>query len=431
MPVIVMKTVSVSSHPNADSLKVYSFEAPGQATKQIVANLENEYEVGDLVYVALEGSVLKDGTKIKPTKLRGVSSYGMALGKADVELGTDCSDQFCDVSVEINNSGFSMIKWPSIESLHNIYRNIKKIDVNPKLNYIGKVKLDGTNAAVQVATDGSIAVQSRSNIITPDKDNLGFAKWAYENKDYFSSLAGAQHLTIFGEWAGVGIQKRTAISGIGRKIFAVFAIQKGIIDAVFEIDPVKIESQLPKHQDIYVLPYYGAKIEFDFSNKLELQKSADVVNQMVIDVEKEDPWVQSIFGIKGIGEGLVMYPQPEEGVQISRHEFTEFVFKAKGELHKVVNTKQPVQLNAEVAKNIDEFVALFATNTRLEQGVAVACEGKYDIKYIGNFLKWFSSDVKKESVAELEASGLEFKQVNKMISAFARNWYLEKVNKIC
>jgi hypothetical protein len=40
------------------------------------------------------------------------------------------------------------------------------------------------------------------------------------------------------------------------------------------------------------------------------------------------------------------------------------------------------------------------------------------------FLEWIAADVGKESVAELEASGLVFAQVDKAIRQRARAWFL-------
>ncbi|NET53178.1 MAG: hypothetical protein F6K09_32280, partial [Merismopedia sp. SIO2A8] len=88
MPVIVMTVNQVEQHPNADSLRVYQMSAPACDTIQIIANLEHTYSVGDRVVVALADSILKDGTKIKPTKLRGLSSFGMTLGSLSVTGNT-------------------------------------------------------------------------------------------------------------------------------------------------------------------------------------------------------------------------------------------------------------------------------------------------------------------------------------------------------
>lgn len=101
------------------------------------------------------------------------------------------------------------------------------------------------------------------------------------------------------------------------------------------------------------------------------------------------------------------------------------MFKAKGEQHRVVKNKQAVQLDPEVAQNIEEFVELFVTEARLQQGLTEACNGEVDIKKMGQFLKWIALDIQKESSAELKQSGLTWKQVHKPISNAARQWYSE------
>jgi tRNA-binding EMAP/Myf-like protein len=112
MPVIVMEVKSAQNHPNADALCLYDFEAPGYDPLQIIANSENIYTVSDTVAIALTDSVVKDGTKIKPTKLRGIYSLGMALGKVEELIGTDLSETYCQKSV---TQAVELQKWPSIE----------------------------------------------------------------------------------------------------------------------------------------------------------------------------------------------------------------------------------------------------------------------------------------------------------------------------
>jgi len=65
-------------------------------------------------------------------------------------------------------------------------------------------KLDGTNAQICIGEDGEFLVGSRTRWITPEQDNHGFAKWAYEHKDELMLLGPGRH---FGEWWGQGIQR--------------------------------------------------------------------------------------------------------------------------------------------------------------------------------------------------------------------------------
>lgn len=93
MPVQAMKVVAKDAHPNTDQLFVYTFESPALGRRTIVANLENTYQEGDIVGVALEGTWLP-GLQIKPRKVFGLPSEGMAMGKVDAVVDADLSAQF-------------------------------------------------------------------------------------------------------------------------------------------------------------------------------------------------------------------------------------------------------------------------------------------------------------------------------------------------
>ncbi len=341
------------------------------------------------------------------------------------------------------------IKWTSVELLHNVRKTLDSrreyVGASfrfPIVTYRAKVKLDGTNGAVQLLPDGRVAAQSRTRIISTGDDNMGFARWVEDNRDYFSALArSGEHRVIYGEWCGRGIQQRTAISRLDSRVFAVFAIQYHEREApgagvestsipMLEIDPERIRGLLPEHPELFVLPWYGPSVTLDFADREALKSAADTIDRMVGAVEECDPWVHETFGVSGLGEGLVMYPQHAGGARVTRDGYTELMFKAKGAKHQVVKQKNPAQLDPEVAASVAEFVELFATPARLEQGVNEACGGVRDLGKMGPFLKWFGQDVKKECRAELEASALEWKQVSRALTHAARDWYRAEVEKV-
>ena len=421
------RVVSVEDHPNADTLKVYQFEISESETIQVIANLDNTYEVGDVVAVALVGATLKDGTKLGNVKLRGVPSYGMALGKVSVPVGTDLTTEYC-----IDRGKYPHVAWPSIESLFNINKYLRKANDLKVVDYRAKIKLDGCNTTIQLTSDGSIIAGSRSRNLTVDDDHYGFAKFVASHSEYFKAAKELMNndndvIVVFGEWAGSGIQKRTAISSIDKKILAIFAVQFGTVNPTICYDPAKIREWFPDHEDIFVLPWDGELLNVNFSDSVAMKVAVENMNRRVLDVEKEDPWVKETFGISGLGEGLVYYPilKNSEGY-ISREDYTNLVFKAKGDAHKVVKTKKAVQINPEVAKDIEEFADLFVTDARLDQ---ILERVGAEVKNTGAFIKEFTQDVFKESAAELEAAGLEWKNVSKVISARARIWFLNKVKE--
>ena len=101
-------------------------------------------------------------------------------------------------------------------------------------------KIDGTNAQVFIAQrcscgegggcsncpnprlliaerDGLVMYAgSRTQYITPERDNFGFARWVAEQADALFGLGEGRH---FGEWWGSGIQRRY---GLTEKRFSLF-----------------------------------------------------------------------------------------------------------------------------------------------------------------------------------------------------------------
>ena len=98
-------------------------------------------------------------------------------------------------------------------------------------------KIDGTNAQVFVADDGTVLAGSRNRWITPDDDNFGFARWVAEHADELRQLGPGRH---FGEWWGAGIQRRY---GLTEKRWSLFNVAKwsesrpaccGIVPVLYE-----------------------------------------------------------------------------------------------------------------------------------------------------------------------------------------------------
>lgn len=334
----------------------------------------------------------------------------------------------------------SFFAWPEISLFHNLRKYIKSApellgQTGSKVTYKCKIKLHGTNAAIQICGDGTVLAQSRTSIIEPTNDNCGFARWVESQKDEWTKIHSNTPIDIivFGEWCGPGIQKGVAVSEIPKKIFAVFAIVlKTGDDVTFVCEPVQIKSMLNRQtiNDLYVLPWYRSPDElFDFESVIDWQSSSEDlqpelarINAAVDLVEKSDPWIKTTFNVDGIGEGLVFYP-------VSRIDFADFnnlVFKAKGDKHKIVNNKAPAQADPEVTNSAKEFADLVLTEARFEQGIVAVQAVTYEMKLIGKFLKWIEDDVKKETSAELVACRMEWSQVKNTITSQARQWYLEK-----
>lgn len=82
--VVVGKILKIERHPDADKLVVTQINI-GSETIQIVTGASNIKE-GDYIPVALSGSSLPGGTKIKKGKLRGVESNGMLCSAQELGI---------------------------------------------------------------------------------------------------------------------------------------------------------------------------------------------------------------------------------------------------------------------------------------------------------------------------------------------------------
>lgn len=331
------------------------------------------------------------------------------------------------------------VKWTEIESLHAVRRHVASyhelLRGIPIVTYRGKVKLHGTNAGVQIKCGGRVNAQSRTMMLSEGNDNAGFAAWLATDAVTQAFRAANRWITkdvvIFGEWCGPGVQKGVAVSQIPKKCFAIFAAV--ILDSAGEptddliTDPDSLSEFVDGVPDAYVLPWFGDDITVDLLAPAdELTPIVERINAIVEGVEAEDPWVSRTFGVKGTGEGVVYYPISHSG----RKSFSELAFKAKGEKHQVIAHAKPAQLDPQVAESIDKFAELVLPTPRLEQGARAVARGEltFDAKLIGPFLKWIGDDVQKETAAELQASDLTWKQVQKSVSDRARKWYIEASN---
>lgn len=327
------------------------------------------------------------------------------------------------------------IPWTEIDNFHNLRRNLihrrdEVFQYGSKIVYLAKVKLHGTNAGVRIDPGGVVTAFSRSNIVTPQHDNCGFAAWVESRKEYFSSLVDDLPMVIYGEWCGPGIQKGVAVNGIPNKVFAVFGV-RGIDNDIFISHPFVLEKMLAGIPDLHVLPYYG-----EFGGKIftvpwegtseETEQVVSYINKCVAEVEAEDPWVKSTFGVSGVGEGLVFYP-----INPGYKSFKNLSFKAKGEKHAVLSKTKPAQHDPTLAANLSEFAEIVVTPARLEQAVKITCgDDSFEMRKIGGFLKWINQDILKECSAELEGSKLDKNLAVKACSTKARDWYIEQAKKV-
>ncbi|HIR57698.1 MAG TPA: phenylalanine--tRNA ligase subunit beta [Candidatus Gallacutalibacter pullicola] len=83
--VVVGQVLSIAKHENSDHLVICQVDVDSGSPLQIVTGASNLHP-GDIVPVALDGSTLPGGKKIKKGKLRGVESNGMLCSLGELGL---------------------------------------------------------------------------------------------------------------------------------------------------------------------------------------------------------------------------------------------------------------------------------------------------------------------------------------------------------
>lgn len=334
------------------------------------------------------------------------------------------------------------VKWVDIENFHSMRRCFqKRPDLLPDgksvVTYRGKVKLHGTNAGIAVDADGTVYAMSRTSVITPENDNVGFAKWVDSQKDALAAFAPPTGtIVLYGEWCGPGIQKGVAISQIKERVFAVFAAfrieddkRTGII-----VEPIALKHVCEKafgHEYDHVIPWFneGERFTVDWTASAEdLEDVLSRINARVAEVEACDPFTSKQFGVDGTGEGLVMYP-----VDSPQYDhFSALVFKAKGDAHRVMGKTKAAQADPTVMSSLREFAENACTVSRMEQGVRAVNEGElvFDMKKTGDFCRWISGDIEKECLSEMEASGIELKLGKNACVNYAKVWYVKNAQSL-
>lgn len=355
-----------------------------------------------------------------------------------------------------NPEGFNVkhYSFPSIGQYRNIIRNVKNttrytgVDENgeaiydpsiklPTLKYRGTVKKHGTNASLGFFVKNDEihqTYQSRENLLNIIKDNAGFCTYQMNNFKTIDSVIRLFNLAeieikndkvyqFFGEWCGKGIQKKVALAELDR-MFVIFAIKEIDMNdhTKFLWHSVDTISKCKLH-DLHIYNSYEAptfEFDIDFNNpELIINSIIDVT----MDVEKECPFAK-VFGVSGIGEGIVLVPVDEKYRQNS-----STWFKSKGELHaNKSNVKTLITVDVEKVNSVNEYVEKVCTVSRLEQGFDKMRENNLSMerKNIGFYLKWVTTDVFKEELDTLLESGLTTKDVGGAISNKAKEYFFEK-----
>ena len=320
-----------------------------------------------------------------------------------------------------------MYEYPSIEQYRNAAKNIAlrtqytgKDETGqplydttiqlPTIEFVGTCKLDGSNAAI-VKQNNIVTAQSRTRVITPTDDNYGFARWVKEHEEEFITNL-PDNTVVWGEWAGKGVQGRTAVCQL-EKAFYIFGAKNIITNDILDVSKWPL---IPNTYNIHQFTTFNVVI--DFNNP---QPALDIINKLTLQVEENCP-VGRYFNVTGIGEGIVWTPVDPKWAGESK-----FIFKTKGLKHENV-IKKKAEIDPEKSGNVEVFIEKYVVEERLNQGLKYLKDNNIEIedKSTGQFIKWVVQDVLKETKDEMVASNLTEKDVTSSISRKAREFYLKR-----
>lgn len=300
----------------------------------------------------------------------------------------------------------------------------------PTLNFVGTVKLHGTNASICYDSVNGLHTRSRNNVV--NSGHFGFPEMvAQESKPIADMINSVDRygpifdkIEIFGEWAGPGVQKGVAISEIPQKTWFVF----GIKITPFQGEPFWVEDlskvnmlSSPRIRNITSFTTYHLQID--------LENPASAINtiaSLVDSIENKCP-VAEEFGVDGVGEGLVF---------TTFYNGQRFHFKAKGEKHSASKVRKLSPVDAEKAMAHKEFIDTTVTYNRVKQAmfeVALAegiPEEDLERSHTGKIMKWVQVDIITEEAELMKASSIEWKDVGKSASAKARNIFFTELGQI-
>lgn len=342
-----------------------------------------------------------------------------------------------------------MFKFPSINQFRNVVKYIEMksryvgrdenddaiYDSNkplPTLEFEGTVKLHGTNAAIVYDVENdSVYYQSRSRIITPEDDNMGFATAMNKHLDLIKSsfnlassiMPNQKYFILYGEWCGKGIQSGVGISEVDR-IFVVFAGKSIDYYDNHIYAPIEAGSESKKADDIcldFISSYPRYNVTIDFNNPHLIQNELIKITEAV---EQECP-VAKAFGVSGIGEGVVW-----KCITPGWESNTDTWFKVKGEKHSVSKVKTLAAADVETIENMKAFIESVVTEARLEwvyNDLINEQKKAPEMTSMGDFIRTVFNDIMKEESDTMEANNIDQKKIGSYIASAARPWFNKKI----
>jgi len=349
------------------------------------------------------------------------------------------------------------IKMPSIDQFRNTVHTIlhtaryigtdeddvAQFDKNiklPVINAIGTEKIHGTNASVCYSEPDGFWVQSKKNIITPQKDNASCAFYAEQNKEQWieiiNSLADEYEInlaeniiTVYYEWCGAGIQKRTAVDGLEKRAMIFRHFKVSPLETGTETPAMWLETKVQEkwiddtEKDIFNINNFKTyEFEIDFNNPLMIQNT--FIETVEKNIEPSSPVGES-FGIKdNIGEGLVISFMFRDNL---------YMFKVKGDKHSKSKVKKLKPVDTAKLQKIQDIAHKVTPAWRLEQMYEEANDiinnGTPKMENMRKYLDLVKADILKEDSDIIADAGLTPKDIFGDVSRISALHFKELFNK--
>ena len=345
-------------------------------------------------------------------------------------------------------------KFPSIEQFRHQLKALKDfiyfsglVDDEPTFDYTRTLptvavncteKIHGTYAGV-VYADSQLYAQSRNKVVTIGDDNAGFALFVEQHKTLLINictilkqvynLSDSDVIVLSGEWAGGSIQKNSALSGVDKR-FLIFP-QFRVVHADESISTYSTDSLRLSSEHIYVLANFpGATFStaIDFESEVSINEFLALMESRIAAIEESSPVGRYFNQPNNIGEGFVCTFYATNSAGQSK----QFIFKCKGEAHSNSNViKSQSAKSTEELTSLNEFVDSICHSWRFEQGVVETCGtiDSADMKHMGLYLKFVTTDTLKEENDLIIASGFEVKQIMSRVNDRAKKYFLELIRK--
>ena len=320
--------------------------------------------------------------------------------------------------------------YPKIRKLSDLIHRIKqKTPDRTKIPIIGSIKLHGAHVDLVFFAD-AFRIQSRNVLeLTPSNDLHGVEAFMspihesivqlrmkilqrYNQLNPNNVIDLDLPIIIAGEWCGMGIQKKMAISKLPR-FFVIISIRVNG-SWVPEQDYADISDEQNRIYNIGKVGFYELVVNME-----NIDTSEAEIQNLVTKVERQCPFGQAL-GAEGRGEGIVWKA-------VGHFEDPEMWFKYKGD-SQAVSHSWKLDATAATSDNRvreESFAKTVVTEPRMQQGWDYLRETgvRREKAAMGAFLAWVTNNIFEEEKREMAEMGFSKAKLRPVIKAIARPWF--------